>query len=155
METNQHLKNLPKRAFTIMEVLVALGVSALLFVSLYAGFSSGWMVTEVARENLRATQIMVEKMETIRLYSWSQVTAPTNFIPRTFEDTYYPNSTNPSMRGLTYTGLVTISTVTNLGTYGNNMRLMKIDLNWTSGGIRRSRSMETLVSRYGLQNYVY
>src|SRR5687767_14388252 len=62
------------RAFSIIEVLVALAIAGVLFTSLYAGISAGFVVIETARENLRATQIMVEKLETIRLYTWEQIT---------------------------------------------------------------------------------
>lgn len=137
-----------------MEILVSMGVSALLFISLYAGFSSGWMVTEVARENLRATQIMVEKMETIRLYNWAQINS-NGFIPPVFVDTYYPYTTNTSYKGLSYTGTVSITAAPISASYSNNMRLMTMDLRWTSGNIERHRRMQTLISRYGLQTYVY
>src|SRR5688572_25920931 len=108
--------------FTFVEVLVAIAVSAFLFLSLYGGFSSGWMVTELSRENLRATQVMVEKMETIRLYNWTQINS-NGFVPATFTDTYYPSATNQSQRGLVYNGRVVISSATNLGVaYSSNIR---------------------------------
>src|SRR5262249_43999527 len=67
---------------TFAEVLVAIGVLGFMLVSLYAGFSSGFAVVRVARENLRATQILEERMEVIRLFRWEEV-AP-GFIPTNF-----------------------------------------------------------------------
>ena len=40
------------------------GFSPVIAIALFAGFSSGFRVVQITRENLRATQIMVEWMET-------------------------------------------------------------------------------------------
>src|SRR5438309_2049072 len=58
---------------TLVEVMVAMAVLGFMMVALYAGFSSGFAVVRVSRENLRATQIMAEGMEVARLYNWDQV----------------------------------------------------------------------------------
>ena len=39
--------------------------------------------------------------------------------------------------------------------YAQHLKVIKIDLNWTSGNITRSRQMTSYVSKFGLQNYVY
>jgi len=54
-------------AFTLVEVMVAVWLGAIMFVGLYLGFSQGFAVIQLTRENLRATQILQEKAETIRL----------------------------------------------------------------------------------------
>ena len=41
---------------TLVEVMVAMAVLGFMMVALYAGFSSGFAVVRVSRENLRATQ---------------------------------------------------------------------------------------------------
>ena len=66
-------------AYSLVEVIVAVLVLALMLISLYGGFSSGFAVVKLARENLRATQIMMQKMETIRLLKWSQFLDTNNF----------------------------------------------------------------------------
>src|SRR5437870_2411713 len=58
---------------TLVEVMVSLAVLGFMVISLYAGFSSGFAVVRVARENLRATQILAERMEVIRLIKWDDV----------------------------------------------------------------------------------
>lgn len=91
---------------TLIEALVSMGIFGVGFFSLYAGMSMGFSVIGNARENLRATQIMVEKMETIRLYSWDQINTP-GFIPAAFTDYYFPaddaggTGTEPSGGGTT------------------------------------------------------
>src|ERR1051325_10108788 len=80
--------------FSLVEATVALGVIGTVVVALFSAFTGGFMTVQMGRENLRATQIMLEKMETIRLYSWDQITPPI-FIPPPFPASYDPNSTMP------------------------------------------------------------
>jgi prepilin-type N-terminal cleavage/methylation domain-containing protein len=141
-------------AFTFIELLIALSLMGITFVGLYAGFSSGFAVIQLARENLRATQILQEKMETIRLYRWDQVTQ-VGFIPTNFLDYFYATSTNAGDNGLTYTGVVTIATAPITESYSNDLRKVTMQVGWASAGVLRRREMSTFVSRYGLQNYIY
>lgn len=141
-----------KMAYSMIEVLVAMAVLGVMFVSLYSGFSSGFAVVQLARENLRATQIMQEKMETIRLYTWDQINTP-GFVPTNFVDNFYATGTNVS--GLSYTGRVTITTAPFTASYSNELKSVKIRLQWASANVLRTREIQTLVTRQGLQNYVY
>lgn len=141
-----------RAAFTLTEVMLAIGLVSVTFISLYTGFTSGFGVVQVARENLRATQILEEKMETIRLYTWTQINS-NGFIPTTFTAPFYPNTNANS--GLTYTGTVAISPSGLAESYGSNLVRVVVTLGWRSGTSDRSRQMETYVSRFGLQNYIY
>jgi Tfp pilus assembly protein PilV len=60
----------------MVEVLMAAGLIGVISVTLYIAIAQGFAATQVARENLRATQILQEKMETIRLYGWDQINVP-------------------------------------------------------------------------------
>jgi uncharacterized protein (TIGR02598 family) len=141
-----------RRAFTLVELIVAMAIIGVVVVSLYAGITSGFASVRLARENLRATQILVEKMEAIRLYDWDQVT--NNFIPTTFTVNYDPATTNVSS-GIVYSGKVTLSKVV-LGTsYDNDLRQVTVQVNWKTGGLARQRSINTYICRTGLQNYLY
>src|SRR5512138_2789097 len=85
-------KNNPRRcqqATSLAEVMVGISLMGILFVSLYSGMSSGFAVTQVSRENLRATQIMMERMEGVRLFNWNQLVY-SNWIPTSFTNWYYP-----------------------------------------------------------------
>ena len=126
-----------------------------MIVSLYAGISSGFAVLRVARENLRATQILQERMEVVRLIKWGDVTN-NGFIPTTFSAPFFAtDSTNTTTGTFAYTGTVIVTNTPLSETYATNLRMIQIDLNWTSGNIVRSRQMTTYVSQYGLQNYLY
>jgi hypothetical protein len=139
-------------AFSFVEALVAVTICGLMFLTLYAGFSSGFAILQLSRENLRGTQILQEKMETFRLYSWDQLT-DASFIPTDFVDTFYPGTQSTS--GISYTGKVTIAAAPISESYSNELRLITVEVEWVSAKVLRKRDMSTLVSRYGLQNYIY
>lgn len=145
------------RAYSLVEVLVAMAITGIVFVSLYAGFSSGFAIIQLARENLRATQILVEKMETIRLYTWDQLNDP-DFIPPTFEAPYYPLGGGSTNAGIIYSGRLTLTNASFSGTspsYASNLREVRVEVTWNSNGIQRRREMKTLVAENGLQQYIY
>lgn len=122
--------------------------------SLFAGISSGFSIIKSARENLRATQVMVEKMETIRLYTWEQINS-NGFIPATFTD-YYFASSDTNRSSTTYHGSLLITNTISGVSYATNLKTVTIDLTWTnSSGLVHTRSMNTLVSKNGLQDYIY
>lgn len=145
---------------TLIESLVSMGIFGISFFSLYAGISNGFSIIGSARENLRATQVMVEKMETIRLYSWDQINT-TNFIPATFTESYYPttggtNANNSGWSsGVAYRGTVAVGPGPTGLSYSSDLRRVTINVTWDSGGRTQNRSMSTLVTRHGLQNYIY
>ena len=138
--------------YTMIEVLVTGVVMAVMFVSLYSGFSAGFAVIQLAREDLRATQILQEKMETIRLYTWDQINQ-NGFIPTNFLENFYATGTNVS--GLNYTGKVVIANAPITESYSNDIKNVTITVEWSSAGVMRTREMSTFVTRNGLQNYIY
>src|SRR5882672_5313600 len=141
------------RAFTIVEVSVSVAILGIIVLAIYGALSSGVTTIRMARENLRATQILLEKMEGIRLYTWEQVNSP-GFIPTNFIVPYDARATTTNTAGVLYYGKITISNVTNLTTYADSMRQVVVSLDWTTGTIPRSRSIQTYVSQAGIQNYI-
>ncbi len=143
-------------AFTLAEVLVGVAVIGVLMLALFAGFRQSFQVVVANRENLRATQLLQEKMELIRLYNWTQVTN-SGYVPTTFSEAFDPSataSTNTNYNGVTYYGTVVLTNMPTAETYATNMRMVSITLNWTNGQAH-TRNMTTFISRYGLQNYIY
>ena len=141
-----------QKAFAIVEALVGMAVLGITFVAFYAGISSSFFMTESGRENLRATQLMVEKFEAIRLYTWNQVTN-VGFIPATFTGQY--DFTSATNAGMIYSGTMSVSNVGFNASYTDDLRLITVTVSWTQGRVSRTRSMTSLVSRQGLQEYVY
>jgi prepilin-type N-terminal cleavage/methylation domain-containing protein len=147
-----------QRAFTLAEVLVAVFVIAVVTLSLYAGLGTGFMLIDSAREDLRATQILTQKAEAIRLCTYSSLSnCPISFVER-----YDPSNTNNSMTGTTYSGTITTNVpaqIPDTAAYKTNMCLATITINWTNyygkPTAAHSRTMQTLVARYGIQNYIW
>jgi len=142
----------PVAAFTLVETVFAMALGMVMFLALYSALAMGFSVIKMARENTRATQILVEKMETIRLYTWDQLNS-NGFIVTNFTVPYYPM--DPVNPGVIYTGKITIANVPFSTSYAPDMKKVKVQLNWCTGKMPRSRATSTYVSRYGLQNYVY
>ncbi len=154
INTSNRIQHLGKNAFSIVEALVGSAVLGITFVAFYAGISSGFYMTESGRENLRATQLMVEKFEAVRLYTWDQVTNQ-GFIPSTFLGNYDFSTTNTNSGSIVYVGTMSVSNVPGTVSYSNDLRLITVSISWTQGNIPKSRTMTTLVTRRGLQQYVY
>ena len=146
-------------AYSLIDVMMGVALLGTMMVSLYGGIASGFAITQLARENLRGTQIMLERMEGIRLYNWNQITV-SNMVPANFTSYYYPLSVTNGSQGITYWGSMNIERVasTNLSPlvgYADNMRSIRVTLSWTNGGYPRLRTMSTLVAKNGIQNYIF
>ena len=130
-----------------------MGLFGTVAAALLSGFTGGFFTMQLARENQRATQIILEKTETIRLYNWDQVNTP-GFIPATFTATYDPQGTNGANQ-IIYNGTLTIANAAINASYSNDMRQVTINLAWKTGSVDRSRSYTTFIGRNGIQDYVY
>ena len=147
-------------AFTLTEVMTGVAIICLLFTVLHLGIAQSLAVVRNCRESLRATQILEEKMETVRLYNWDQIndngSPPDNipFIQHTISDYYNPAATDGN-KGVHYTGTLSVSDSGISEAYSGDLKLFVATLDWTNGGVTHHREMRTFASRYGLQNYVY
>ena len=143
-------------AYTIIEVVVAVSLLGFMFVALLGGMSYGFATTQASRENLRATQVMLERTEGLRLYNWNQLVY-SNWIPATFTNWYYPLTNSGESPGVMYTGTMTVTNNELLPdtSYSDDMRAVVVTIHWTSGGIPRTRTLTTFVARNGMQNYIF
>ncbi len=147
--------NIHTRAFTLVEVMVAVLVVGILFVALFTGLSQGFAICSASRERLRANQVALERIEGIRLVKWTDLTN-TALVPTAFSALYLPSSQSGSV---VYYGTMTIADAPLSGvpvpTYNNDVKKITVNLTWTNGTLVRTHSLATLVSRNGLQNYIY
>ncbi len=128
-------------------------VCGIILLSLYAGLSAGFKITQVSRENLRATQVMIERLESIRLNTFDQLTSP-GFVPtQAINEPYYMMGTNSNT--FNYSVTVAISNAPITASYSDDLKLVNVKVSWTSGGMLRQREMNTLIARNGLQSYIY
>jgi prepilin-type N-terminal cleavage/methylation domain-containing protein len=161
MKFRLSLRQLTRRAFTLPEVMVTVGVVSIAFMSLCLGMSGAFAITQQSRENLRATQIMLERLEGVRLYNWNQL-CYSNMIPPTFTTYYYPFATNSQSLGILYSGTMTIApaVLNPPASYGDAMRAITVSVSWTnkvsgSTPLVHNRSMTTYQSKNGVQNYIF
>jgi hypothetical protein len=136
--------------------MMSVAVMGVMLVGLYGGLGYGFKQIQLAREDERATQIMAERMEVVRLLSWDQLVNLPGYVPTNFTASYSVNTpTNAPAASQMYTGTVAVLNVPISESYAGNMRQIQITLTWQSEGLTHTRTMSTFVSRYGLQNYVY
>ncbi len=143
-----------QNAYTLAEVMVGIAIMSVMFLTLYLGFTQGFGIVQGSRENLRATQILQQQAEVIRLYTWEQIDPASGWIPLITNWTFYPLGGSGN-EGITYTGTVNIAAAPMTESYAADNKLVTFALTWKSGNIQRKRQISTLVSKYGLHNYIY
>jgi prepilin-type N-terminal cleavage/methylation domain-containing protein len=153
---NARFRRQPRQAgLTLVEVMVAVAVMSIMIVSLYAGFTFAFSQIKSTQENVRATQILEERMEVVRLLNWDQVVNLPGYIPATFTAPFYADNPTNDTGSLTYTGVVTVAAAPLAESYSNDLRMITIELTWPSGNLVRRRQMITFSSQYGVQKYIY
>ncbi|HEV2436301.1 MAG TPA: prepilin-type N-terminal cleavage/methylation domain-containing protein [Verrucomicrobiae bacterium] len=154
--------HLAQRAFTLVEAMCSAAIAAIVLLALFSGLNSGFTLTQMERENLRATQIALARMEGLRLYLWSsnQLFNP-QMLPNTFTDYYYPSGIGGFSSNTVYTGSVTIANVTlkPSASYSTNMQQVIVKVGWQDAFYGRTnyhtRTFNTYVARWGIQNYIF
>lgn len=143
----------------MIELLVSVSIVLTVFLTIFGCMTMGLTLTQFSRENLRSTQIMLDKMEGVRLYKWDDLINP-SFLQSGFTNWFFETNNigfaNASGIGVQYMGVVSVDPcpLTNT-TYRASMRQVTVTVNWTSRNIQHSNSMITYVSQMGEQNYVY
>jgi prepilin-type N-terminal cleavage/methylation domain-containing protein len=128
-----------RRAFTLVEVIVALALVSLLAASLVGMMIFSGKLTRAAREQLTAGEILEAKVDALRSCSWNQL-RQTNFIQPTFRIT----------NGIPYWGTIGTTTLTGPETYISNVLQISISVNWNTDGRPRNLATTTFISRDGL-----
>ena len=140
--------------FTLTETLVAVLIAGVMLPTLFTGLANAFSTVQATRENLRATQIMVQRMEAVRLASYKTLQDPA-FYPTNYTEYYCPSGPT-SGKGTVYTlqynwtnGLSSLPP-----SYRSNMMLVTVTASWKSGNVQRTCSMQSYVARYGIQRYI-
>ena len=148
-------------AFTLIEVMIAMAITAIIFSAVHYGILTGFVMVQSAREQLRGNQICLSRMEGIRLCNWDTQLFDTNIVPTSFVEYYYPVGLGYQTNGVVYYGTLSFSNISFSTTpsYATNMRLLTVTVTWTNSGQGKanihSEMMQTYVSHYGIQSYVY
>ena len=144
----------PESGITLVDVVMAVALLGVMASGIFGSFRYGFFTLQLVRENQRATQIILEKVETIRLYNWDQIQPTNNFIPATFTGRVRPAG-RVGAQGTTYTGTVTVANCPLGSSYAANLRQLTVTLSWTTRDIPHTRSLTTYIAKDGIQNYVY
>ncbi len=157
----RQLQKRPKRreaAFTLPEILVSILITTVMVTSLYSGISQSYRMAHQTRDVARATQVMIDVTEILRLYTWEEINTP-GFIPTNFVSTLDAdyrrgiNATNIGTRKAR--GVIAMKDVSFSTNYKTNMKEVTITLTWTNSNLKQTRSMTTYVARNGIQSYIY
>ena len=138
---------LRKKAFTIIEVLMSVVIVGISAAGLMGCFRFSWFAIRMARENQRATQIILERAEAIRCYNWNNLTS----VPAQATD-YYNGVTHEAP---VYTVRTTLSAFPSGPNYAQSMQTLTITCTWKSGPVSRTRTYTTYIAKDGIQNYVF
>ena len=149
----------PQAAFTLAEVLVAVFLGSMMLTALYAAFTFGYSTVKVEREDLRATQILVEQMEGLRLTPFTSLQAVTT--NAYFDPLNQTNGTAGALYTITITtNAPTAAELTPPGMvnpvvyYAKDMRKITATATWTNSNLVRTRTLQTYASKNGIQGYV-
>ena len=149
-----HCVKKAENGLTLVDVIMAIALLGVMASGIFGSFRYGFFTLQLVRENQRATQILLEKVETLRLYSWDQVNTP-GFIPATLPPEVYDPQAAASAQGAIYIGTVIVTNYPLSASYATGMRQVTVTLNWNTRNIPHTRSITTYIAKDGLQNYVY
>jgi type II secretory pathway pseudopilin PulG len=130
-------------AFTLLETMMATMILGLVLASVLAVASQSVRYMSDIRRTARSSQVLQQKLEDIRLLSWSNVQS----LPSTFTD---PNDTAHAYAGQistaafdSYNGTTTVSKIT-------------VFVTWTNKANRIvTNSLTSLISNGGLNKYIF
>ena len=141
--------------FTLVETLVATVVAVTILSAHYLSFAAGLAIVTVTREDLRAYQILLKRMEAIRVSGYSQLTDPAKYPPSVTEyycEKYKTNGNAGVAYTVTYSAAAAPTTLP--PTYRTNVLEVRVGVSWASGNVLRTREMRTFVARSGVQSYI-
>ena len=113
------------QAFTLTEVIMASTILSICAAGIMAAFASGFHIVGMTQENQRATQVLVEATEIVRLYSWDQLHTP-GFVPTKFTEYYVPSDKG----GVDYTGSIPIASAPSEmpASYRDNVKFLTVTI---------------------------
>src|SRR5437667_12123698 len=89
--------------FSLIEAIIGMAVVGIMITALYSALTTGFTTEQLDREDIRATQLLIEKMDQLRVISWEQLTDP-SVTPTTFDASFNPDET-PALRSRLKLGL--------------------------------------------------
>jgi hypothetical protein len=127
-----------------MEIMIAMTVLLLVFMSALAGLTIGFRMLEEARTSTLASQVLQSEIENLRLKNWTQLSAMPATEPFSVEvDT-------------TLSGFPNFVCTRSIYTVQSDMKEAVLTVAWTAkDGRARSRRYITYLAKGGINDYFY
>ncbi len=123
--------------------MVGVAILGIVFTTFYSAMKQGFFLIEQARDNTRATQILHDEMENLRMMSWDQV----SYLPASGDFTPYSGALGNYIDRYTCERTV--------GDRKTDQKMVTLTLNWSdSRGRSHSQRYVTLISRDGLNKLI-
>jgi len=147
---------------TFAKMLVGVAFVGVVVLLLYGAFSVGFPVIQSTRENLRATRIVMQKAEALRLFAWSQVCDPNSDRKPLFVEPQDSPGVASSRGDVQYSGYITAGAPA-AGDLADpsrsHMRPVTVTVCWTNshGGkpVVQTRQIQTRLARNGMPKYIW
>lgn len=97
----------PDAGHTLAQALAAITVLGLAVIAFSGAFATAYCVIHSSREQLRASQIVMERAESLRLFNWSQVSAARKHVQPLFVQSDAPSDVTEDSGGVQYVGYLT------------------------------------------------
>jgi hypothetical protein len=147
---------------TFAKMLVGVAFVGVAVTLLCGAFSAGFPVIQSTRENLRATQIVMQKAEALRLFTWSQVCDTNNHRKPLFVEPHDSLGVAHNRGDEQYAGYISAAAPA-AGNLANasrsHMRPVTVTLCWTNCNgakpIVHTREMQARLARNGMPKYIW
>ena len=136
---------MPQRGFGMISIMIGGCILGLFVACLYGTYSFGFALIRMSQEDVRADQTLVQKLETLPLYNWSQ-SQPTiagGIIPATFTNSFALRTGSPR---LVYDGAIAVGAAPVAESHSNTLRQATITVIRISGKFPCARSISIAVS---------
>jgi len=135
-----------QEGFNLIEVSIATLVVGILVASVLSTLVHGFSILSRSRQTARANQIVQQEMETIRTYTWAQMTNSANF-----------SATNTTDGNIIYSISRSSTNHYNSTSYCTNyMRKVTITITWTNApGKIMTNALTTVITQGGLNDYFF
>jgi prepilin-type N-terminal cleavage/methylation domain-containing protein len=135
-----------RTGFTLVEVMMALAVVVLVFMSSLSAITIGFRILEDARMSTLASQVLQSEMENLRLKNWAQL----GTLPESGSFAVETSLGDPGFDRFACT-----RTIRNVDAIAD-VKEVALDLSWTSmSGAQHNRRYVTYMAKDGLHDYYY
>jgi len=126
-----------KKAYTLIEAVISIAISAVVFVSLGMALSSGRLIATANRSNLYSLDALTQELETIRHTPYDTFVA------------YGTTSTFANAELAKLQGGSGTRSIQNTS-FGADIKKLSLTVAWTSNGRTLQRRLTTYVTRRGI-----